>query len=585
MDHQDQFSCKTSKSPFHAFGYAFLTYIKAMLSLERKEIERAAECISKIEGLLKQKLNKSKTRNSGIKISINKGNLPSSCSMPSNIANLDTDRLGNHLELLQANVILMSATLQLSLNNWADTIKAGYDLYRSFKIYEHLFESMFNVKLSEYEASISLNQKKAAIFYHSDGLLCDTLCYGTFFGIGLFHLFFSLLPTKVAKILSNLGFQPSRAIAIHLLKESCKNETMYASLSSFVLLTFYTNVSAYIQPQVNRLFSFQDATYVLEFLKHKHPNGRIWQLMEGQLKTLNNCLDRSLVLFNQAKKPVHQRVVSSFVYEKDKETTTIRSQSIIEFTQFRAFVIYEIGWVYIYTGDYAKATETFFLLESMCNWSRLFYHYVSTCCMLADGLYDKAILEVKQIQDLLDQKRKTSSRLSSHEQYAESKVQSWLNLSENQAISLREALQHHITNPVWELVYLWNGTRHWQHKVLADIKRRFQACQEDPVLCLIMGVIYRDTDKNMELAMECFNLALLVNTSWATPYAMYEIAVTYCILQEPKQSDVQIIVSDWIQCIEKHYKEHSQDTEWETRMQIKCQLLLESCCILENKKI
>ncbi|OBZ82620.1 Tetratricopeptide repeat protein 39C [Choanephora cucurbitarum] len=577
LDKQDQFDCKTSKSPFHAFGYAFLTYTKAMLALERKEIEKTAECISKVEGFLKQKLNKNKTRNSMIKIAMNKGNLPTSCSMPSDITELVQDRLRHHLELLQANVVLMSATLQFLLNKWTDTIKAGYDLYRSFRIYEHLFESMVGVKLSEYETSISLNQQKVATFRHSDGLLSDTLCYGAFFGIGLFHLFFSLLPTKVAKILNNLGFQPSRTIAVHLLNQSCKNETMYASLSSLVLLTFYTNVSAYIQPQINRFFSFQDATCALEFLKHKHPNGRIWQLIEGQLKTQTNCLDQSLMLFNQAKRPVGDQVIPSLMY--DQETTPIRSQSVIEFNQFRVFVIYEIGWVHIYTGDYAKATETFFWLESMCNWSRLFYHYISTCCMIADGLYDKAILEIKQIRELFQQKRKTSSRLSSHEHYAESKVQSWLDVSESQAISLRETLEHHIINPVWELVYLWNGTRHLQHKVLVDIKRRFQTCHpKDPVLCLVMGVIYRDIHQDIELAMECLNLALLVEAHWTFPYAMYEIAVTYCT-QQQKRSDIQIIVSDWIQCIERHYQQHSQDTEWEARMQIKCQLLLESYCL------
>ncbi|KAI8048913.1 uncharacterized protein B0P05DRAFT_500188, partial [Gilbertella persicaria] len=557
---QKKFSCSHAKSPFHAFGYAFLVYTKAMLALERTRIDEAIQCVSKVQAYLKQKLNRQKTRNSMIKMpSYRNNSLSGSCSVPLDMTDLDTHEFKKHIELLHTNCMLMSATLQFLLNSWTDTMKAAYDLYKSFKFYEQLFECILQLKLSDPEVISSPDRtpvkkpsRRSLSCHHSDLTNCkqlyqDTLEHGAYFGIGLFNMIFSLLPFKVGKVLNNLGFHSSRLTAIRLLKKSQKSDTMYGSLSSLVLLSFYANISIYIQPQINQFFLFQDAKSILKAMRWKYPNGKIWQLIEGKFELLEGHQNSSIAFLNKAKKPTRNS-------SHEDDDSVLRNASITEFAQFRSFAIYEIGWAYMYSGDYFQAIEVFFCLESMCNWSRIFYHYISTCCMIAEGLHDKAVLEVKQIINMFEQKRKSSSRMSSNEHYAELKVQSWLDASNSQAISLKETLQQ-IINPVWELVYLWNGARYWQCNIVDEIKHRSQSCK-DPVLCLIVGVVYRDKDKNIELAMEYLNLALLKD-SWAMPYAMYEIAATHCALlksnQDSHPEEVKIIVSDWIQCIERYY--------------------------------
>jgi hypothetical protein len=250
---------------------------------------------------------------------------------------------------------------------------------------------------------------------------------------------------------------------------------------------------------------------------------------------------------------------------------------------------------YIYAGNYFQASESFFCLASMCNWSRVFYHYISTCCMVADGLYDKAELEVRQMINMFDQKKKLGNRSSSNEQYAESRIRYWIDSSTRNQASLKDTLQYQIINPLWELVYLWNGTSYWKNEVLMDMKKKiaqqWKQKQDEPILCLIMGVIQRDVEKNIEIALECFNLVLVTATEnskkdgWIIPYAMYEIAATHFSLLLKKRasggnshtSEYIIVISDWIQCIENYYMQNTQDMEWETRMQIRCQLLIESC--------
>lgn len=374
---------------------------------------------------------------------------------------------------------------------------------------------------------------------------------------------------------------------------------MYSSLSSLVLLSFYANISIYIHPKINQIFHFKDAKGILETMKLRYPNGPIWRLIEGKFKTMQGQqLEKSITLLKKARKPPSEKDTTA-ILSSNTEEDYFRNVSITEFTQFKSFAIYEIGWAYIYAGDYYQAAESFFCLESMSNWSRVFYHYVATCCMVANGLYDKAELEIRQIMIMLDQKKKGNSRISSNEIYAESSVQLWIETSKELGIPLRDTLKYYIVNPVWELVYLWGGTTNWKANIVADISARIikqwqtdDRAKYDPMLCLLMGVIKRDVEKKNDAAMEYFDRILLkaedgsMTNSWIIPYAMYEIAATYSkIMLKDATSrshikEYQSIISGWIESIECYYIEHNHDVEWEARMQIRCQLLLESCSSL-----
>lgn len=145
----------------------------------------------------------------------------------------------------------------------------------------------------------------------------------------------------VGKILNNTGFHSSRSTAINLLLISYKGKSMYSSLSALVLLTFYTNISMYIQPTINYFFLFKDAKSILQKMKLKYPNGRLWQLIQGKFKRLEGNLGDAVALFTKAKEPIH--------IDDNKEALLdaqnyFRNSSINEFTQFRSFAIYETGW-------------------------------------------------------------------------------------------------------------------------------------------------------------------------------------------------------------------------------------------------
>lgn len=125
--------------------------------------------------------------------------------------NEDNNRLPSlHYELLQANCVFMSATLQIINANWIDNFKAAYDLRKAFKLYEKLFQAITGATLEQYSDNINTkrrSQRRPASFndhlyaFNDDETkkaisMSETLRQGVYFGIGLFNIIFLLLPVK-----------------------------------------------------------------------------------------------------------------------------------------------------------------------------------------------------------------------------------------------------------------------------------------------------------------------------------------------------------------------------------------------------
>lgn len=326
---------------------------------------------------------------------------------------------------------------------------------------------------------------------------------------------------------------------------------MYSSLSALILLTFHTYTSVYLYSHINHIFSHQEASQLFSQMQSHYPQGSLWTFFEAHFNP-----HYSISLLEQLKNANHG-------FEK----AIVETSSITELPQFRALTLYALGWSYLLAGHYHQASETFFALVSISTWSRLFYHYMATCCMMmVDPTHTKSILEIRQMVTLLDSEKKVSV----HDQFAETRIRQWLGSS----LSLQENLKSSIP-PLWELIYLWNATVN----ISSSLRQAIQShSAHDPLLFLLQGVIARD-QQEIELAQSLFHQALNYESSPWIPYAMYEIAVTNILLKPGELLKSTII--NWVQSIENYYQS-SLDTEWDTRMQLKCQLLIESCdCILK----
>jgi hypothetical protein len=237
MTAEDTFSTVDQKTPFHAFGYALLVYTKAMLAMEKSKIEEAVVCLFNVDITLKRIINttrrKRKVSQPPPVVTVvplkTYNSIQSSYSVPIDIReeqqrqqqqiqldNYNHDGIELQFELLHANCILMTATLQFLKDSWIDHLKAAYDLRKAFKIYERLFETVTGVTIAEYEITVIKQQQqqkpttktrarrvvscddglRQQKHYFSTTLFDETIEFGAFFGIGLFNVIFSLLPTK-----------------------------------------------------------------------------------------------------------------------------------------------------------------------------------------------------------------------------------------------------------------------------------------------------------------------------------------------------------------------------------------------------
>lgn len=135
---------------------------------------------------------------------------------------------------------------------------------------------------------------------------------------------------------------------------------MYAPLSAVALLSFYTNISLYLEPQLNHLLSFEDASLILERMKKYYPNGKIWFLLDSKLNRLKGYPNDCLHLLKKAKKtpplkaspsipipspptPISSKHSSDDTFQYD-EADYLRATSISQLPQFRCFVLYDLGW-------------------------------------------------------------------------------------------------------------------------------------------------------------------------------------------------------------------------------------------------
>ncbi|CAO3695489.1 unnamed protein product [Rhizopus stolonifer] len=616
-------------SPFHAVGFAMMAYVEAMLGFEADKIQIALERITAAEALAKQYVRKMRKKSwHKFKHEESEYDLISFDSTHHSPKRTCSPEI--QYELLATNCMLMSATIQFLRNSWLEYMKAAYKLRKAYKLYEFMFEALTGKKASEYatrlrkkthfeldneKKSTNLDKKKTYVDESRDLVIIEnSMESGVFFGIGLLSLVFSLLPPKVNKILNTLGFQSSRPFSLHLLQKSFRNSGLYSSFSALSLLGYYTNLSLFIHPQLlPSSFCLENARQVLDQMKVMFPNGKIWKLLEGKLCKMEGKTRRGVEILRDARRRESIKV-DLFT---GKQISPPKKTKTYELAQLHSLAVYEMGWGQIFLGDYFQASETFFRLMDMNNWSKAFYHYIASCCIFADEEYDKSALEFIKIAALLQKKRRSNLRLLPDEIFVERKIRHWksksmrgraeANLDDVQleGAYLKKVV---VVHPLWELIYLWNGFSQLTHEMLylmkCTIETSLNTLPKEEVgadlgqLYLLLGVGVRELGDH-DLADMYLKKVIQLDTTrnedkWVLPHAYYELAALNCFRFQAneKRKDTKLLkeAEEWIQKCEKQLNgRHSTDTctndsfpsdsngdsDWDSRLHVRCQLLIE----------
>ncbi|KAG2217631.1 hypothetical protein INT45_008084 [Circinella minor] len=339
----------------------------------------------------------------------------------------------------------------------------------------------------------------------------------------------------INKILNTLGFHSSRPFALHVLQKSYQSDGLYSGLSALTLLVYFTNLSLFIHPRLlPNSMTPETARTMLNHMKIKYPNSKIWELLEGKLCKMEGKPRKGVEILRDARRRHSiyrvdlgggtKKWVNLETTDHEHQTEESKRNRLVisELAQLQGLAIYEMGWAQVFLGDYFQASETFFRLESMNNWSRAFYHYIATCCMFADEQYDKAGMEFQQIPNILERKRQLGGRLLPNEMFAERKIKRWKEkahtllsqgnyvpphlkwmpaaatttttattipasqqspqqrqqsyMQERYLLLDGELLKQVVTvNPLWELTYLWNGIPQLSKEMLNTMKEQLQS--------------------------------------------------------------------------------------------------------------
>jgi hypothetical protein len=185
-----------AESPFHAVGYALMGYVEAMLGFEIERITVALARLSDAQALAHTFAKRAKhgkghyapqplktaAADSSSDIDVNAlevGQDSSICfsrkssisSANSNLSagkpNTDEDgkskstntAIGIDYELLEANCMLMSATIQFLRDSWIDYMKAAYKLRKAYRMYENMFEVITGITTETYAARLRKDSK------------------------------------------------------------------------------------------------------------------------------------------------------------------------------------------------------------------------------------------------------------------------------------------------------------------------------------------------------------------------------------------------------------------------------------------
>lgn len=244
--------------------------------------------------------------------------------------------------------------------------------------------------------------------------------------------------------------------------------------------------------------------------------------------------------------------------------------------------------------------------------------------MFADEEYDKSALEFMQIPSILKRKRHLGGRLLPNEIFAERKIKHWklkrqqfcnYPSSDDNILDGPTLKRVVIVNPLWELIYLWNGFSQLTPVTLQFMKQTIETSlatlsKEEigtdlPQLYLLLGVSVRELG-DYDLADMYLRQSLRYQDNqsedrWVIPHVLYEMAALSCFqllqtndlkLQKKLYKDAQ----DWITKSEKHLahrnnntntniqqqqqqetvtSDNTGDSDWDSRLHVRCQLLIE----------
>ncbi|XP_024541753.1 tetratricopeptide repeat protein 39B isoform X1 [Selaginella moellendorffii] len=249
-------------------------------------------------------------------------------------------------------------------------------------------------------------------------------------GFGGFSLAISMLPPKMLRLLSVLGFPSDRAAGLNSINESLKGGGLRAPLSGVLLLSYHVILPAFFSTPQEREDHVASAVEILNFMEETYPKSFFLSFYEGRLKRLNGDLQGSMECFQSLERG-------------------LKLSSTSHFFKLRHAWVYELGLGHMLLLQWEEAEKYWIELKQDSAWSRAFFAYLHGVCLSMRGEAKLAAKEFAEVQGLL--RGTMSGRVLAEEQYASRKVK-------DHALDTMEGAQG-VQGQLCgvEFLYLWNS--------------------------------------------------------------------------------------------------------------------------------
>lgn len=517
------------RSMYHTLGNATFNFLEAVLTFERKSIERASSSL-KLSIQLCNHFRKKNTFSESLGKMVKKPNY-----------DLYTAE-EIHAELCFAESLLLKALLTfIEDETLVSFIKAGLKIRSCYNSYKECNTILNTRNWGEDETH--------KIHFES----------GVRIGIGLFNLMISLLPGRVIKLLEFIGFSGSKdkGLSELFLCYNLKSGLMHV-LSVLSLLAYNLMIKYFVSQEEGDL-EFCDK--VLNTQLVLYPEGAWFLYFKGRLELIQGNLKESVVWY-----------VKSW-----------KSQDV--WPQFHHICFWELTWTHCMLSDWKEADVYASYLLKESKWSRTIYSYQKAAIMLMNADDELSDDDRTTITSLMRNVPKWKQRIAGKslpmEKFAIKKSERYLNQN------------NHLVLPALELLYIWNYFKIISKKcelcdniyrIIDKCHKNFEqhpeqygkqyACDNKALILLLKGSCLRHMGKPLQ-AEQCFKEIISMEKSieydtYIVPFSLFELAIIYEnkgnydkaveVLEEAKKN-----YSGYSLDTRLHFLVHSQLTEINNR--------------------
>eukprot|EP01147_Barroeca_monosierra_P004315 gene4315-6623_t len=262
-----------------AVGKSAILWLWALLSLEPADIEAAVSQLSETQAnasaLLKQLKPRSWFRSS------------------------QSTNESLHCEVIIAQCIILTATLQFISGSLLDKIKGGINFRMVVSKYAQLEKETTSRSSRSSVSSIdeSMGDVSSDDVPVDDWVLPQTQSM-IHFGVGVFNLVTSILPPRLRKVASVFGFPCNRAKGLRLLRESFLADSIISPISGLVLLVHHCIIQMCFD-ETNHKYK-RDAHEILHIASQRYPDSGLFHMMRGRYFKLSRELSSAISCFSRS---------------------------------------------------------------------------------------------------------------------------------------------------------------------------------------------------------------------------------------------------------------------------------------------